>query len=146
MAIAYYQGSDGEYYKWTPQMIGSESGSNGLVQSAGIELPDGKSIVDYVPTCQSFAGTVMTNDQTWYNLLSIRHRNNRSDGIYYGMILYALLTDPTGNLAWRQQYGSEARPGKGWGNERIIVDSQNPEIVVSSSQPTNPNAKVWVQI
>lgn len=143
MAKAYYQGSDGQYYQWTPQMIGSESSSNGLVQAASIELPDGNSILDFSSKHQSFAGSVQTNGGTWYNLLSIRHRNNQSDGINYGMILYALLTNPTGNLAWRQQCGS--KPG-GWGNERTIADSQNPEIVVSSSQPTNPNAKVWVQI
>lgn len=143
MARAYYQGSGGEYYQWTPQMIGSESGSNGLVQATSIELPDGKSIVDYVPTRQSFAGSVQTNGGTWFNLLSIRHRNNTGNGTGYGMILYTPLTYG-GNLAWRQQCGP--KPGKGWGNERTIADSQNPEIVISSSQPTNPNAKVWVQI
>lgn len=141
MARAYYQGSDGEYYQWTPQMIGSEN-SNGLVQAAGIPLPDGNSISDFSSKHQSFAGSVQTNGGTWFNLLSIRHRNNTSDGAGYGMILYTPLTDPTGNLAWRQQTGSKT----GWGNERTIADSQNPEIVVSSSQPTNPNAKVWVQI
>lgn len=139
MARAYYQGSNGEYYLWTPQMIGSED-QNGLVQSASLTLDDGNSITDFASKHQSFAGSVKTNDGTWLNLLSIRHRNNTDDGPYYGMMLYALLTSLDGNLAWRQQTGGP------WGNERIIADSLNSEVVVSSSQPTNLNAKIWVQI
>lgn len=123
---------------WTPPMIGSEDG-NGLVQAATTNVDN---IVDFAPKNQSFAGSVSVQDEqgAWYNLLSIRHRNNTGDGPNYGMVLYAPLTYITGNLAWRQQAGGQ------WGNERVIADSQNPEIVVSSSEPTNPNAKVWVQI
>lgn len=141
MTTAYYQGPGGEYYPWTPQMVGSEN-VDGLVQATSFELPDGKTMVDYASTHQSFAGAVQTNDGTWYNILSIRHRNNTNDGPDYGMMLYAPLTDPTGSLAWKQQTGKKAS----WGNKRTIADSQNPEIVVSSSQPSNPNAKIWVQI
>lgn len=141
MARAYYGDSNGEYYLWTPQMIGSED-SNGLVQAASYVLDDGCSISDFATKHQSFAGSVcMYHSDSWFNLLSIRHRNNTSDGTDYGMMLYAPL-NTFGNLAWRQQAGALA----GWGNERIIADSLNSEIVVSSSQPTNPNAKIWVQI
>lgn len=119
-------------------MIGSED-PNGLVQAAATNVDN---IVDFAPKNQSFAGSVSVQDEqgAWYNLLSIRHRNNTGDGPNYGMVLYAPLSYIAGNLAWRQQAGGQ------WGNERIIADSQNPEIVVSSSEPTNPNAKVWVQI
>lgn len=119
-------------------MIGS-SDPNGLVQAAATNVDN---IIDFASKNQSFAGSVSVKDEkdAWYNLLSIRHRNNTGDGPSYGMVLYAPLTSTTGNLVWRQQSGGT------WGNERIIADSQNPEIVVSSSQPTNPNAKVWVQI
>ena len=139
MARAYYQDGKGEYLPWTPPMIGS-SDSNGLVQAASTNVDN---IVDFVSKNQSFAGSVSVQDKNgaWYNLLSIRHRNNTGDGPNFGMVLYAPLTSPAGNLVWRQQYGEKA-----WGNERTIADSQNPEIVVSSSEPTNPNAKVWVQI
>ncbi len=140
MARAYYPDGKGKYLPWTPPMIGSEDG-NGLVQASSLELSDGESLLDFVSKHQSFAGSLATKG-TWYNLLSIRHRNNTGDGPDYGMVLYAPLTSTSGNLAWRQQGG----PKEKWGNERIIADSQNPEIVVSSSQPTNSNAKVWVQI
>lgn len=128
----------GGYLPWTPPMIGSKDG-NGLVQAAATNVDN---IIDFASKNQSFAGSVSVQDEkgAWYNLLSIRHRNNTGDGPSYGMVLYAPLTSTTGNLVWRQQSGGT------WGNERIIADSQNPEIVVSSSQPTNPNAKVWVQI
>ena len=137
MARAYYPNGGG-YLPWTPQMIGS-SDSNGLVQATTTNVDN---IIDFAPKNQSFAGSVSVQDENgaWYNLLSIRHRNNTGDGPKYGMVLYAPLTSTTGNLVWRQQNGGT------WGNERTIADSQNPEIVVSSSQPTNPNAKVWVQI
>lgn len=119
-------------------MIGS-SEPNGLVQAASINVDN---IVDFASKNQSFAGSVCVQDENsaWYNLLSIRHRNNTGDGPSYGMVLYTPLTSTTSNLVWRQQGGGT------WGNERIIADSQNPEIVVSSSQPTNSNAKIWVQI
>lgn len=138
MARAYYPDGGGGYLPWTPPMIGS-SDPNGLVQAASTNVDN---IVDFAPKNQSFAGSVSVQDENgaWYNLLSIRHRNNTGDGPNYGMVLYAPLTYNTGNLAWRQQAGGP------WGGERIIADSQNPEVVISSSQPTNPNAKVWVQI
>ena len=138
-AKAYYQDSNGEYYLWTPQMIGSE-GSNGLVQASSHEWTDGLS--DFASKHQSFAGSINASSKTsWFNLLSIRHRNNTSDGPNFGMMLYAPMTH-LGNLAWRQQTGAET----GWGSERIIADSLNSEIVVSASQPTNSNARIWVQI
>lgn len=129
---------EGGYLPWTPPMIGSREG-DGLVQAASLNVGN---IVNFASTNQSFAGSVSVNDENgaWYNLLSIRHRNNTGDGPSYGMVLYTPLTSTTGNLVWRQQSGGT------WGNERIIADSQNPEIVVSSSQPTNSNAKVWIQI
>jgi len=119
-------------------MIGS-SDSNGLVQAASTNVDN---ITDFASKNQSFAGSVSIHENgAWYNLLSIRHRNNNNlDGPKYGMVLYAPLDFTIGNLVWRRQSGGT------WGNERTIADSQNPEIVVSSSQPTNPNAKVWVQI
>lgn len=136
MARAYYSNGGG-YLPWTPSMIGSKD-RNGLVQAASIDNVD--NIIDFAPKNQSFAGTVQDKNGAWYNLLSIRHRNNNDDGTKYGMVLYAPLLSTTGNLVWRQQSNGT------WGNEKTIADSQNPEIVVSSSEPTNPNAKVWVQI
>lgn len=125
-------------------MIGSEA-PVGLVQATSFDrsaIPDDKDITEFASKHQSFAGGVQMKDGSWYNILSIRHRNNTGDGVDYGMVLYAPLTSPTGNLVWRQQTG----PDPGWANERTIADSQNPEIVASSSKPTNPNAKIWIEI
>lgn len=122
-------------------MIGSEA-PDCLVQATSFDgVPEDKDITEFASTHQSFAGGVQMKDG-WYNLLSIRHRNNTGDGVDYGMVLYAPLSSPTGNLVWRQQTG----PDPGWANERTIADSQNPEIVASSSRPTNPNAKIWIEI
>lgn len=137
MARAWYP-NNGEYVLWTPEMIGSED-ANGLVRASSEQGID--SIANFASKNQSFAGSVMlSSNSTWYDLLSIRHRNNTGDGTNYGMTLYAPLTSTTGNLIWRQQANGT------WGNERIITDSQNPEVVLSSSQPTNSNAKIWIQI
>ena len=137
MARAYYP-SGSDFVAWTPAMIGSQD-ANGLVQAASSQGV--ATLTDFAKGNQSFCGSVMLNsNSTWYNLISCRHRNNTGDGLNYGMILYAPLTSTSGNLTWQQQANGT------WGNARTIADSQNPEIVVSSSQPSNANAKIWVQV
>lgn len=96
---------------------------------------------DYSENQQSFMGSIMLKENSeWWNLISCRHRNNTGDGPQYGMIIYAPLTNANGTLYWNNQSAGT------WGTPRQIVDSNNPEVVVSTSQPTNSNAKVWVKI
>lgn len=68
-------------------------------------------------THPSYIGSVYISD-TWYNMISCRHRNGASDGSSYGMYLKSYLTS-AGNLIWCQQYGT------GWTSEKTILDSSN---------------------
>lgn len=137
MARAYYPSGSG-YTPWTPQMVGTAD-SNGCVQAMSSSLTEG-TLVDFCESHQSFAGAVqLPNQGAWYNLFSVRHRNNTGDGKNYGFYLMSPLTS-NGPLTYRQHLGGT------WGSERIIADTFNPEVAISSSQPTNPNVKIWVQI
>ena len=67
----------------------------------------------------SFLGSVYNSSgDTWYNILSIRHRNNQEDGNLYGLYIWSFLTG-TGNLVWNKQYKGT------WQGERTILDSGN---------------------
>lgn len=61
----------------------------------------------------------MQLSSTWYNLISVRHRNGNEDGTNYGMYLKSSLTS-SGSLTWGKQYGSTS-----WQAERTILDSGN---------------------
>lgn len=61
----------------------------------------------------------MQLSNTWYNLISVRHRNGNEDGTNYGMYLKSSLTS-SGSLTWGKQYGSTS-----WQAERTILDSGN---------------------
>jgi len=67
---------------------------------------------------QSFGGTY-TIGSTWYNMLSIRHRNGSGDGGSYGFYLRNSLTSSS-SLVYNQQYNSSS-----WRGEATIVDSLN---------------------
>ena len=67
---------------------------------------------------KTYLGTV-TISSTWYNMVSIRHRNGNGDGSNYGMVIYSTLTS-SGNLLWNKQTGSSS-----WQGERTILDSSN---------------------
>lgn len=72
------------------------------------------SYFDGLPT---FIGT-NTQNNTWYNIISVRHRNGSGDGPSYGMMLYSHLTSAEG-LRYRQQFNGN------WQGERFILDSSN---------------------
>lgn len=72
------------------------------------------SYFDGLPT---FIGT-NTQNNTWYNIISVRHRNGSGDGPSYGMMLYSHLTSAEG-LRYRQQFNGN------WQGERYILDSSN---------------------
>ena len=71
----------------------------------------------YFKGLPTFIGT-NTQNNTWYNIISVRHRNGNDDGQSYGMMLYSPLTD-TGSLRYRQQINGN------WQGERLILDSAN---------------------
>jgi hypothetical protein len=72
---------------------------------------------NWIAGAPSFIGTYSQND-TWYNTLSLRHRNGQSDGSSYGMQLRSHLTAED-NLSWRQQVNNE------WKKWKTILDDNN---------------------
>ena len=71
----------------------------------------------YFKGLPTFIGT-NTQNNTWYNIISVRHRNGNGDGPSYGMMLYSHLTSSEG-LRYRQQINGN------WQGERFILDSAN---------------------
>ena len=71
----------------------------------------------YFKGLPTFIGT-NTQNNTWYNIISVRHRNGNEDGQSYGMMLYSHLTSSEG-LRYRQQFNGN------WQGERFILDSAN---------------------
>ena len=65
-----------------------------------------------------FIGSVyQSSDKTWYNAISVRHRNNLGDGNQYGMFIRSVMTSTTSKLVWNQQHAGT------WGADRTIIDS-----------------------
>lgn len=65
-----------------------------------------------------FIGSVyQSSDKTWYNAISVRHRNNLGDGNQYGMFIRSVMTSTTSKLVWNQQHAGN------WGTDRTIIDS-----------------------
>lgn len=78
---------------------------------------DATSIEALMPVNPTFLGTATLNGQ-WYNVISTRHRNNKSDGIYYGLAMLAPLFG--GDLEWLQQTAEGT-----FSAHRKILDSGN---------------------
>lgn len=78
-------------------------------------------MTDFIISNPSFIGTLFrTYDNTWYNVISCRHRNNQGDGVNYGLAIYNKLFG--GDLMWYQQTGEDT-----YGPDRTIWDSGNSE-------------------
>ena len=80
-------------------------------------LNDTGDLFGYFKGLPTFIGT-NTQNNTWYNIISVRHRNGNGDGPSYGMMLYSHLTSSEG-LRYRQQFNGN------WQGERLILDSSN---------------------
>lgn len=73
---------------------------------------------NWITGAQSFIGTY-SQGGTWYNTLSLRHRNGQSDGVNYGMQLRCRLTSHD-NLSWRQHIGQN-----NWSGWKTLLDDYN---------------------
>lgn len=73
---------------------------------------------NWITSAPSFIGTY-SQGGTWYNTLSLRHRNGQNDGANYGMQLRCHLTQHD-NLSWRQHIGSG-----NWGGWKTLLDDNN---------------------
>lgn len=89
----------------------------GTIPYAGSDVTNVTVLTDF-SKYRSYLGST-TIDGTWYNLISVRHRNGADDGTSYGFYLQSKLTS-TGNLIWNKQYGASS-----WQGERTILDSSN---------------------
>lgn len=130
--------SNGSSFTEIPVALTGITENNGVVRATTSECWQSDTPENKASSYQSLIGTHTASDGTWYNIISCRHRNNTGDGPYYGMYIQTPLVS-YGNLMWNNQvYGS-------WGSKRTIYDSGNPEIIVSSSEPTNSGCKFWIQ-
>lgn len=73
---------------------------------------------DWLSSHRSGFYTMQINN-TWYNVISNRHRNGLSDGTKYGMVFYTHLTNSNDNLLWDSQAAGV------WRGQRTILDSGN---------------------
>lgn len=109
---------------YLPLSGGTMTGEIRLTTNVGGNIPyagavdNASDLTTHLASTKSFIGSILSNS-TWYNVLSIRHRNGHSDGNIYGMYIKSPLTG-NGNLIWRQQTGSTT-----WLDERTIYDSGN---------------------
>ena len=87
--------------------------NNYITGGAVTNLPSHNSVADR-PT---FLGSYTVGD-TWYNTISVRHRNGLTDGTSYGMQIIAPLTG-FGSLQWRQQNNNV------WNDFKTILDTAN---------------------
>lgn len=129
--------SNGSSFTQVPVAMVGATENNGVVRATSNtwedDIPENK-----VMNMQSFIGTYTEGYGNWYTIISCRHRNNVADGPAYGMYIKTPLVS-FGNLIWNNEVDSK------WGTARTIYDSGNPEMVVSSSQPTNEGCKIWIQ-
>ena len=91
--------------------------NNSLISVVSEDLTSLKSL-DEFSSKKSYVGTANVINNSWYNIISARHRNGQSDGSKYGMQIYSTLTT-NGSLIYRQQIDNE------WQAKRIIIDSSN---------------------
>lgn len=109
-----------------------------LTVNSDVVIPNSKAVADNtVPVAGSLA-TITNKDFTqlknyksiigsvnnptngsWYNVISVRHRNGYNDGSNYGMYIYSNLTS-SGSLIWNKQTAAST-----WQGERTILDSGN---------------------
>ena len=69
---------------------------------------------------KSFIGSAYnTQNDSWWNLISVRHRNGGSDGNKFGMYICASLNTDNNDLCWNKQKNGT------WIGERTILDSAN---------------------
>ncbi len=89
---------------------------------AGGAIEANGSMADNLSQCRSFVGSYKnTSNNTWYNVISARHRNGYSDGggDRRGMLIYSDL-NTTGNLRWNKQGDQGA-----WQGVRTLLDTAN---------------------
>lgn len=116
---------------------------DGFIASGSKPVSGDQTIPSVLTTWRTLIGTVLQKKpEQWWNVLSIRHNNGRhTDGPRYGMYFASKLYPAEDPVVTFQKQAS----GK-WGPVWSLVSSGDPEVVISSSAPSNQNARIWVKI
>lgn len=163
MARAYYNTSStgANFVALTPDMVGAAAASH---THSGYALSththDGLSVRDtrndnLSPAQYASAGY---GKKTRIEFKYASKVNSPTGGQTYGALLtympwgessggnaYQIFLNSSGNTPY-PSIRTASLSGTSWGGWYDFVTEANPEIVVSSSQPTNSNAKLWVKI
>ena len=93
--------------------------SDGTAVAGGI-IEKRANMTSTLPETRSFIGSFHnTDNDKFYNLISVRHRNGCTDGNAYGMYLYSVLTS-SDSLRWNKQISANV-----WQGDRVLLDSAN---------------------
>lgn len=163
MARAYYNTSSTgtNFVALTPDMVGAAAASH---THSGYALSththDGLSVRDtrndnLSPAQYASAGY---GNKTRIEFKYASKVNSPTGGQTYGALLtympwgessggnaYQIFLNSSGNTPY-PSIRTASLSGTSWGGWYDFVTEANPEIVVSSSQPTNSNAKLWVKV
>ena len=93
--------------------------SDGTAVAGGI-IEKHANMTSTLPETRSFIGSFHnTDNDKFYNLISVRHRNGCTDGNAYGMYLYSVLTS-NDSLRWNKQISAN-----NWQGDRVLLDDVN---------------------
>jgi hypothetical protein len=107
------------------------------------QITTDKKFVDLLPTMRSYIGTYnykTSSADSWYDLISVRHRNGYGDGSHWGMTIYAPLFG--GDLHWNLNTNKDV-----WQGERTFLDNVNFTRYAAKSDHTHAmitNSAVWI--
>ena len=88
---------------------------------AGGAIEASGAMIDKLTALKSFIGTYKnTANNSWYNIISTRHRNGYDDGDRRGMVIYSDMGGTASNLRWNRQGDSGT-----WQGVRTLLDSAN---------------------
>lgn len=150
MARAYYPTGEGEYTAWTPDMVGAAAENH---IHTGLTLVDNRS-ENLLPN-----EIIVPNDKGLrLDFKSTDPMGLDSSSGFIGVVTFVPWNDNSGGNVHQLALGTSSdlhpkinlRSGNQdtdtWGNWYEFYTSSRPEVVVSSSQPSNSNAKIWVKI
>lgn len=151
MPTAYYRDTSGNFQTLTAAMVGAASSSH---THSGLSFADTRndnlSPTDYAKAGYGqksriefkYASKVGSpqGSQTYGALLTYMPWSESSGGNGYQIFL-----NSSGNIPY-PSIRTASLSGTSWGSWYRFVTQADPEICVQSSQPTNPNAKLWVKI
>ena len=102
-------------------LIGTQKAksSDGTAVAGGI-LEKHANMTSSLPEIRSFIGSFHNTDtDSFYSVISVRHRNGCTDGNAYGMYLYSVLNS-VDSLRWNKQIAANV-----WQGDRTLLDSIN---------------------